>query len=285
VKRTMRRRAMIGAAAAGFAGAAVGTAAGGTALAGPATAGGTAPGTVRLDRLRLVSLSHVNDPATTNVFPGDPPFELEVIATIANDGYFLQYVREGEHTGTHWGAPGHFNEGAALADDLDPGDLFRPAVKIDARAKCAHNANYALTIADIKDWERKHGRIPDESVVIMWTGWESKWGTPAFPNFDAEGRLHQPGFSVEAVKWLIDTGRLGYNGGTGIDTFGPDLGIDETYTVSTLVYQRHRISLEILANLAALPTTGAYILCGGHINKNGAGSTALIYGVVPPGHR
>ena len=37
------------------------------------------------------------------------------------------------------------------------------------------------------------------------------------------------------------------------------------------MYQRHRISLEILANLAALPTTGAYILCGGHINKNGAG--------------
>jgi hypothetical protein len=184
---------MIGAAAAGFAGAAVGAAVGGTASAGPPDAAGpaptgTGPGAVRLDRLRLVSLSHVNDPATTNVFPGDPPFELEVIATIADDGYFLQYVREGEHTGTHWGAPGHFNEGAALADDLDPGDLFRPAVKIDARAKCVHNADYALTVADIKDWERKHGRIPDESVVIMWTGWESKWGTPAFPNLDAEGR-------------------------------------------------------------------------------------------------
>ena len=88
----------------------------------------------------------------------------------------------------------------------------------------------------------------------------------------------------QAARWLIDTGRIGYNGGTGIDTFGPDLGIDETYTVSTLVYNRHRISLEILANLADLPTTGAWILCGGHINKNGAGSTALIYGVIPPAH-
>jgi kynurenine formamidase len=273
---------MMSAAAAGLAGAAVGAALGDPAQAAEASAGPDA--TIRLDRLKLVSLSHVNDPAKTNVFPGDPPFELEVIATIPNDGYFLQYVREGEHTGTHWGAPGHFNTGQPLADQMNPSDLFLPAVKIDARAKCAHHADYALTIADIKEWEGQHGRIPNESMVIMWTGWEFKWGTPAFPNFDADGTLHQPGFSIDAAQWLIDTGRIGYNGGTGIDTFGPDLGIDETYTVSTLVYNRHRISLEILANLADLPTTGAWILCGGHINRNGAGSTALIYGVIPPAH-
>ena len=42
-------------------------------------------------------------------------------------------MREGEHTGTHWGAPGHFNAGEPLADDMDLEDLFRPAVKIDVR--------------------------------------------------------------------------------------------------------------------------------------------------------
>ena len=267
----MRRRAIMTGAAAGLAGAAVGAA--------PAHAAET----VRLDQLRLVSLSHVNDPAVTNVYPGDPPFTLEVVATIPVDGFYMQYVREGEHTGTHWGAPGHFNEGEALADDMDPNDLFLNAVKIDARAKVAHNADYALTIDDIKAWERQHGRIPNCSMVIMWTGWESRWGTDAWFNFDENEVMHQPGFSIEAAEWLIETGRLGYRGGTGIDTFGPDLGTDENYRVSLAVYQRHRISLEILANLAALPATGAHILCGGHINKDGAGSTALIYGVIPPG--
>ena len=92
---------------------------------------------MRLDQLKLVNLSHVNDPATTNVFPGDPAFTLETIATIPDDGYFLQFVREGEHTGTHWGAPGHFNEGALLADQMEPADLFLPAVKIDIRDKAA----------------------------------------------------------------------------------------------------------------------------------------------------
>jgi kynurenine formamidase len=269
----MRRRAMMGAAAAGLAGAMTG---------GPAEAG-AGGGAGRVPALNLISLSHVNDPATTNVYPGDPAFTLETIATIADDGYYLQFVREGEHTGTHWGAPGHFNAGAALADDLEPADLFRPAVKIDVRRQCARDADFELSVRDLKAWERRHGRIPPESMVILWTGWDAKWGTDAFFNTDADGVMHQPGFSLESVQWLVDTGRLGHRGGTGTDTFSPDLGTDSTYAVSLLVYQRHRISLEILANLAALPATGAAVLCGGQINKAGAGSTALIYGVLPPG--
>jgi kynurenine formamidase len=259
-----------------------GVTAGVAAVATPADA---APPALRLDGLRFVSLSHVNDPATTNVFPGDPPFTLETIATIPDDGYFLQFVREGEHTGTHWGAPGHFNTGEVLADQMDPADLFLPAVKIDVRDRCRHNADYAVTVEDIRAWERVHGRIPDQSAVILWTGWDRLWGTAAYPNQDADGVLHQPGFGIPTVQWLIDTGRIGYRGATGIDTFSPDVGTDETYTVSKLVYQRHRISLEILANLAELPATGAYILAGGHINKNGAGSTALVFGIIPPGVR
>lgn len=251
-------------------------------------AGRTAQASVlpaRLDQLTLVNLSHINDPATTNVFPGDPAFSLETIATIPRDGFYLQFVREGEHTGTHWGAPGHFNTGERLADQMDPADLFLPAVKIDVRAKVAGNADYAVTIEDIKVWERQYGRIPNGSMVVLWTGWESRWGTPAFPNLDESGRVHQPGFSIPAVRWMIDTGRLGRRGGTGTDTFSPDVGIEETFTVSKLVYRRHRISLEILANLCQLPTTGAWVLAGGPINRNGAGSTATIFGVLPPGVR
>ncbi len=248
------------------------------------TTDAAAAGPAGLDRLRLVSLSHVNDPATTNVHPGDPPFELTTVATLAEDGYYLRYVRAGEHTGTHWSAPGHFTAGAALADDLDPHDLFRPAVRIDVRDRCAADADYAVTIADVTAFERRHGRIPDESMVIIWTGWEERWGTPAFPNADAGGVLHQPGFAPETVRWLIDTGRIGHHGGTGTDTFGPDLGSDRSYEVSRLVHQRHRISLEILANLAALPPAGAHVLCGGAINRAGSGSTATVYGVIPPHH-
>lgn len=231
--------------------------------------------------MQLVSLSHVNDPASTNVYPGDPPFELETVATIEKDGYYLRAVRQGEHTGTHWGAPGHFNHGEPLADELDVEDLYLKAVKIDAREKCVRDPDYAVTIADIESWEATHGRVPDESMVILWTGWDAKWGTAEFTNAGADGAPHHPGFAVETARWLIDTGRLGHRGGTGTDAFSPDVGADATYTVSHLVYRRHRISLEVLANLAALPETGAHILCGGQINRAGSGSPALIYGLLP----
>ena len=232
--------------------------------------------------LRLVNLSHVNDPATTSVFPGDPEFTLTTVATVPEDGFYMQYVQEAEHTGTHWGAPAHFEEGGLTADQLDPGDLFLPAARVDVRAKAAADADYAVTIADLRAHERRHGRIPQGAAVILWTGWAERWGTPAYPNLDADGVIHQPGFSPEAAQWLIDTGRLGRRGALGTDTFGPDRGVDDSFAVSVLLYARHRISLENLANLADLPSTGARVLVGAPINKAGSGSTATIYGVLPP---
>src|SRR6201999_1882144 len=114
----------------------------------PGTLGGgsrwtSPPGVWRACRTRMI------EPAPTSSPPARPPFTLETIATIPQDGYFLQFVREGEHTGTHWGAPGHFNEGEVLADQMDPADLFLPAVKIDVRDKSRHNADYGVTIDDI----------------------------------------------------------------------------------------------------------------------------------------
>ncbi|MFI6318319.1 cyclase family protein [Nonomuraea sp. NPDC050556] len=232
-------------------------------------------------QVRLVNLSHVNDPATTSGFPGDPAFTLKTAFTIPKDGYYLQYVKEGEHTGTHWGAPGHMNQGQVLADQMDPDDFFLPAVRIDIRDKAAHNADYALTVGDLKAWEKEHGPIPRGSAIILWTGWEAKWGTAAYANLDAKHAIHQPGFSVDAVKWLIAKGRLAERGALGSDTFGPDLGTDETYAVSMLLYHEHRISLENLANLGELPTRGAWILVGGVINRRGSGSPATIYGLIP----
>lgn len=240
------------------------------------------PGSV-LAGLRLVFLSHVNDPAATSLFPGDPEFSLDAVAAIAERGFFQHYVREAEHTGTHWGAPAHFREGGLAADRLDPGDLYLPAVKIDMRARAAADADAALRPADLEAFERRHGPIPDESAIVLWTGWEDRWGTAAYPNVDADGALHQPGFGREAVEWLLERGRLGRRGALGTDTFGPDLGVDDTFAVSRRLYDRHRISLECMANLAALPPTGAWVLVGGPRNRAGSGSTATIYGVLPPG--
>ncbi|ATL65316.1 cyclase family protein [Nocardia terpenica] len=228
----------------------------------------------------LVNLSHVHDPATTPLYPGDPPFHTETVATIAADGYFLRYIHQAEHTGTHWGAPIHFDPAGLAADRLDPEDLLLPAVKLDVREKCRDNREYAVTVGDIEDWERDHGPIRAGTAIVAWTGWDAKWGTPDFLGI-GESAGRQPGFAPEAVRWLLATGRLGTRGALGIDTFGPDVGGDDTYAVSRLLYGEHRISLECLANLADLPVIGAFVLVGGPLYRGGSGGPATVFGLVP----
>ena len=56
---------------------------------------------------------------------------------------------------------------------------------------------------------------------------------------------------------------------------------DTTFAASTLLYDKHRISLENLNNLGSIPATGAYVLVGGTLNRAGSGSPATIFGLVP----
>jgi kynurenine formamidase len=83
------------------------------------------------------------------------------------------------------------------------------------------------------------------------------------------------------VRWLIDRGVLGRQGALGTDTFGPDPGTDESFRESSLLFHRHRIDLENLTGLGQLPPRGAWIVVGGPRNRDGSGSPATIFGLVP----
>ena len=237
---------------------------------------------------RAVFLSHVNDPRTTPGFPGDPAFKTSVPFTVQRDGFYLQYVKEGEHTGTHWGAPCHFHAGAACAPQLDPRDLILPAAVIDIRDQVRKNVDYRATVADLRAWEMQHGALPKDAAVILLTGCSKFWARghkprrPTYYNCGTGRRgFHQPGFSLTAVKWLIKQGVLGERGALGTDTFGPDPATDEHFRESSLVFHRHRIDLENLTHVERLPPTGAWIVVGGPRNSRGSGSPATIYGLAP----
>ena len=227
---------------------------------------------------KAVFLSHVNDPKQTPLFPGDPKFTLTTAFTVPKDGFYLQYVKEGEHTGTHWGAPCHFHTNELCADKLSPADFFRPAVVIDVRRQSAANADFQVSVADLQRFEAAHGRIPADAAVIAWTGWGPKWGTPAYMNLDKQGNVHQPGFSIESVRWLLANRHIG---ALGTDTFGPDPGLDTQFRESSLIFHAHRIDLENMTGLEQLPATGGFIIVGGPRNRNGSGSPATIFGLVP----
>jgi kynurenine formamidase len=227
---------------------------------------------------KVVFLSHVISDDTPT-FPGDPTVKITPVATIERDGYYLQSAAMGEQSGTHWAAPAHFNSGHAAADELDPGDFFFPAVVLDVRAAAAKDVDFTLGVAEIRQWEATFGRIPQDSAVIMWTGFEDRWGDPvAYLNADGAGRLHYPGFGVEATSWLVEHRSIG---GLGIDTMGIDPGTDRTFGSNQRLLQEHRIHLENLCRLSEMPSAGGWIIIGGVRIRAGSGSPATVFGLIP----
>jgi kynurenine formamidase len=236
---------------------------------------------------RVVFLSHVNSPSKVPGFPGDPRFYNQTSFTVHDDGYYLQYVHEGEHTGTHFSAPCHFHAGALCAEHLQARDFVLRAVVIDIRAKVRNNPDYAIRIADLKAWRQAHGAFPQNAAVLAYSGCDRWWGPNDDPhartyyNCGTRGGFHQPGFTRASVRWLIDRGILGRRGALGTDTFGPDPGTDPQYFETWLTLRKHRLTLENLTNLGELPARGAWIVVGSPRNARGSGAPGSIVALIP----
>lgn len=226
----------------------------------------------------VVDLSHT---IATNIplWPGDPPVEFETVATFATDGYFLRRFSIGEHSGTHMNAPNSFWENGIGIDAYSPASRVVSAVVIDVRAKTQANPDYAFTKQDLFAWEAAHGEVPEGSLVILYTGWQEKWGDPvAFFNQDAGGGLHFPGFAGSTTRFLLNHRGIA---GVGIDTHGADPGQDVNYATNTQVLERNGIVLECLTNLDKLPPKGTTLVLGALALKDGSGTPLSVMAFAP----
>jgi len=227
---------------------------------------------------RIIHLSHVIAPGMPQ-WPGDPPFELDVVAERATHGYFLRRVALGEHSATHLNAPASFRDGGDTVDAYEPEALVVPAVVLDVRAAAAADVDFLAAPSDLTAWEGAHGSVPADSIVLLHTGWANRWGdAAAFLNPDADGVLHFPGFSRELAALLLEDRRVA---GIGIDTHGVDGGRDQRFAVNSLVLERRRLVLENLANLDQLPAAGATLAIGALRLRGGSGSPAAVLAFLP----
>ena len=256
-------------------------------LAGSA-AGESAVGTTLPGFTRVISLSHVNDPATTPLFPGDPEFRIREVFSVHHDGYALEVIREGAHTGTHYSAPCHFRARGRCMDDLSPEDLVLPAVVVDVRDEVAEDPDHIVRVNELEAWELEHGEMPSGAAVLLLTGCDAFWASgdvDGEPNYSNCGSGlsgdHQPGFSRGAVKWLIETGVLAQRGALGTDTFGPDPSSDHAFMPTYLTLDRRRVTIENLTNLDELPAVGAWIALGSPRNVDGSGAPGTVFAFLP----
>jgi len=176
-------------------------------------------------------------------WPGDAKFfEAKVNATIEKNGYFTRSFWMLEHYGSHLDAPAHFPPGKTTVDQIPVKQLFGPAVVIDVRTESAKDADYLLPAERIADWEQRHGRVPEGAIVLLRTGWASRWpDVQRYRNQDATGKMHFPGFSVEAAKMLIER----KVSGLGCDTLSIDYGASSDFAVHHLSLGAVCITLKI----------------------------------------
>ena len=229
-------------------------------------------------RTRVVDLSYaINDKLVP--WPGDEKwFEAKINASVEKNGYFTRSFWMLEHYGTHLDAPAHFPPGKTTVDQIPAKQLFGPAVVLDVRADGAKDADYQLPAARVEEWEKRYGRIREGAIVLLRTGWASRWpDAQKYRNQDAKGRMHFPGFSVEAAKLLI--GRK--VSGLGCDTMSIDYGASEDFAVHHLALGSGLYHLENLADLSALPETGAFLVVAPIKLEGGSGGPVRVFALLP----
>lgn len=229
-------------------------------------------------KLRVLDLAYaISDRLVP--WPGDERwFEARINASVEREGYFTRSIWMLEHYGTHLDAPIHFPPGKTAVDQIPVRQLFGMAVVLDARVEGAANADYQLPAARIQDWEKRHGKIPEGAIALLRSGWSSRWPNAAsYRNEDVGGRMHFPGFSVEAVQELIKR----KVSGLGCDTMSVDYGASEDFAVHRLALGAGLYHLENLSDLSELPEKGAFLIVAPIKLEGGSGGPSRVFAVLP----
>jgi kynurenine formamidase len=211
-------------------------------------------------------------------WPGDAKaFEAKVNATVEKNGYFTRSFWMLEHYGTHMDAPAHFPPGTTTIDKIPVERFFGPAVILDVRNEADGDPDYQLTVKRIEAWEAQHGKIPAGAIVLLRTGWASRWpDVVRYRNQDANGKMHFPGFSVGAAKVLLER----KVSGLGCDTLSIDPGNSPDFPVHHLVLGANVYQLENLTDLKELPESGAFLIAAPIKLEGGSGGPVRVFGLI-----
>jgi len=230
---------------------------------------------------RVIDLSYPFD-ATTVYWPTAEPFQLETdFEGTTEQGYFYSAYRyrAAEHGGTHLDAPVHFAKGRRSVDQIPLEQLMGPGVLIDVTQQCAGNADYLVGISDIQNWEKRFGRIPAGSIVLLRTGFGKYYpDRKKYLGTDERGagavpKLHFPGLDPKAATWLTQNRSIK---AIGLDTASIDFGQSTLFESHRILFDKNIPAFENVANLDQLPLKGFSIVALPMKIKGGSGGPLRI---------
>ena len=241
------------------------------------------------EQLRIVDLTH-SFGSDTIVWPTEQDFKLVVQhAADTSSGYYYasNRVEMPEHGGTHIDAPIHFSKGKQTLDKIPIERLTGAGIRINIIEPCARDRDYRITVSDLERWEGAHGRIPNESIVLLHTGFARFWPERKdYLGTNLRGQegvraLHFPGLHIDAATWLV---RERHVKAVGIDTASIDYGQSTKFETHVALLSQNVPVFENLANLQDLPTRGFDVIALPMKIAGGTGGPLRIIAVVPHAH-
>jgi kynurenine formamidase len=225
----------------------------------------------------VIDLTHTFSPALP-VYPSYRPVQIRQRFSIEKNGFAANEVTFDEHTGTHMDAPVHFVANASTADQIGTDRLIAPLAVVSIAARAATDPDALVTVDDLVQWEKTHGRVPAGAFVAMHSGWDARANSAErFLNRDAKGTMHAPGFSEAAARFLVDQRHIV---GVGVDTLSLDGAAVQKFVAHVTFLGAAKYGVELLANLASVPASGATIIIGAPKHLGATGGPARVLAVV-----
>ncbi|XP_044253582.1 kynurenine formamidase-like [Tribolium madens] len=199
---------------------------------------------------------------------GVTPFEFTKTVGHNERGYWYaaNEFRAGEHGGTHFDAPYHFNANGWKVDQVPVERLVAKGATIDL----SQNSTKALERHHLENWVRQNGDFPENTVLLVKFGWSKHW--PRRSNYFAvtpDGKFDFPGLSPEAASWIAETGKIV---GVGLDTPSVDPGTSTDFQAHRILAKNMIYIMENVKILENLPPKGFTLVALPMKIKNGTGA-------------
>jgi kynurenine formamidase len=228
---------------------------------------------------RFVDLTHSFGPDTpvwqgfgqARMSPASDPKTREPY-TIGKDGFRGTYYEMVGQYGTHVDPPAHFAPDGITMDRIPLKQMILRLVVLDDTPYLSADPNHAFSLADLRAFERRHGRVPKGAFVALRTDMYKDWDKDP----ERFKRSPFPAWSLETIKFLLEQRGVAAIGHESMDTDITDKMDSETY-----VLQKGRFQIEVMANLDKVPATGALIVVTWPKVKDGLGFPARAFAILP----
>ncbi|KAH9479731.1 Kynurenine formamidase [Psilocybe cubensis] len=162
---------------------------------------------------QYIDLSH-SLTSTTQIYPSDPEFQTLPHATHSKDGYAVQKLSLGTHTGTHIDAPYHFLAEGETIDKIPLDRFVGEAIVVDLSGEESSHGKPQLHERQRITWEsfETHTHLMHPGgIVLINTGWSKA-------HYQTSRYYDHPYFAPDVATQLLARGvRV-----VGVDTLNPD---------------------------------------------------------------